>query len=171
MRANLADGRMSETDVVANLIGVINAAHETTTSLITNGTLALLQSLRLAGISAEQGWRGNLKKKMERAGKSGAQLAVLIGSDEVAAGTVTLRDLGSGAQQQVAQGEAVAAIAARLARSGYALALHCRSDSPPDPAPMTQISVPIRSMTYPFRRSRHVHSPSGDVVSSTSSSR
>jgi len=27
-----------------------------------------------------------------------------------------------------------AAIAARLARGGYALALHCRSDSPPDPA-------------------------------------
>jgi len=44
MRANLADGRMSETEVVANLIGIINAAHETTTSLITNGTLALLQN-------------------------------------------------------------------------------------------------------------------------------
>ena len=42
MKANLAEGRMTETEVVANLIGVINAAHETTTSLIMNGTLALL---------------------------------------------------------------------------------------------------------------------------------
>jgi cytochrome P450 len=44
MRANLADDRMTETEVVANLIGVINAAHETTTSLIMNGTLALLRN-------------------------------------------------------------------------------------------------------------------------------
>lgn len=44
MKANLLDGRMSETEVVANLIGVINAAHETTTSLIMNGTLALLRN-------------------------------------------------------------------------------------------------------------------------------
>lgn len=44
MKANLADGRMTETEVVANMIGVINAAHETTTSLIMNGTLALLRN-------------------------------------------------------------------------------------------------------------------------------
>jgi cytochrome P450 len=42
MKTNLAEHRMTETEVVANLIGVINAAHETTTSLIMNGTLALL---------------------------------------------------------------------------------------------------------------------------------
>ncbi|WP_026091058.1 histidine--tRNA ligase [Sandarakinorhabdus sp. AAP62] len=83
-----------------------------------NGALALLQGLRLAGISAEQGWRGNLKKKMERAGKSGARLAVLIGADEVAAGNVTLRDLGSGEQVPVAMAEAVAAIRARLSGGG-----------------------------------------------------
>ncbi len=44
MQANLAEGRLSETEVVANLIGVINAAHETTTSLIMNGTVALLRN-------------------------------------------------------------------------------------------------------------------------------
>ncbi len=44
MKANLADDRMTETEVVANLIGIINAAHETTTSLIMNGTLALLRN-------------------------------------------------------------------------------------------------------------------------------
>ena len=44
MRANLIQGIMTEREVVANLIGVINAAHETTTSLIANGTLALLRN-------------------------------------------------------------------------------------------------------------------------------
>ncbi|WP_439545343.1 histidine--tRNA ligase [Sandarakinorhabdus sp.] len=80
--------------------------------------LSLLNDLRRAGVAAEQGWRGNLKKKMERAGKSGARLAVLIGSDEVAAGTMTVRDLGSGEQVVVSQAEAVTAICARLASGG-----------------------------------------------------
>ena len=80
--------------------------------------LGLLNGLRRAGIAAEQNWRGNLKKKMERAGKSGARLAVLIGADEVAGGSVTLRDLGSGEQAAVAVAEAVTAIAARLAGGG-----------------------------------------------------
>lgn len=44
MQANLSENRMTETEVVANLIGVINAAHETTTSLIANGTLTLLRN-------------------------------------------------------------------------------------------------------------------------------
>ncbi len=43
MVANLQDGTMTRVEVIANLIGVINAAHETTTSLIANGTIALLQ--------------------------------------------------------------------------------------------------------------------------------
>ena len=80
--------------------------------------LGLLNGLRRAGIAAEQNWRGNLKKKMERAGTSGARLAVLIGADEVAGGNVTLRDLGSGEQAAVATAEAVTAIAARLAGGG-----------------------------------------------------
>lgn len=37
-------GELTDEEVVANLIGIINAAHETTTSLITNGTLALLDN-------------------------------------------------------------------------------------------------------------------------------
>jgi len=80
--------------------------------------LSLLNELRRTGVAAEQGWRGNLKKKMERAGKSGARLAMLIGSDEVAAGTVTVRDLGSGEQVVLSQAEAVTAIRARLAGGG-----------------------------------------------------
>ena len=77
--------------------------------------LTLLAGLRRAGIAAEQGWRGNLKKKMERAGRSGARLAVLIGSDELAAGAFTLRDLQSGEQVRIAADAAAAEIAVRLA--------------------------------------------------------
>lgn len=54
MQANLSENRMTETEVVANLIGVINAAHETTTSLIANGTLALLRNPDQLQILIEQ---------------------------------------------------------------------------------------------------------------------
>jgi histidyl-tRNA synthetase len=80
--------------------------------------LGLLAALRRAGVAAEQGWRGNMKKRMERAGKSGARLAVIIGDDEVENGIVTVRDLGSGEQIPLEMDEAVAAIRARLAGGG-----------------------------------------------------
>jgi histidyl-tRNA synthetase len=47
---------------------------------------------------------------MRRADRLGARAAVLMGDDEIAAGTATLRDLDSGAQEAVALG----ALAARL---------------------------------------------------------
>lgn len=80
--------------------------------------LRLLAELRRAGISAEQGWRGNVKKKMERAGKAGAKLVVLVGADELAAGQATLKDMASGAQQRVGLGDVVKAVQARLAGGG-----------------------------------------------------
>lgn len=72
--------------------------------------LRLLAELRAAGIAAEQGWRGSMKKRMERAGKSGARFALLLGDDELAAGQVTLRDLSDGAQRTLDRNMAVAAI-------------------------------------------------------------
>ncbi len=83
-----------------------------------DAALRLLAGLRRAGISAEQGWRGNLKKKMERAGKAGVRLVLLVGSDEMAAGEATLKDMSSGEQRRVALGEAVTAVKARLAGGG-----------------------------------------------------
>lgn len=80
--------------------------------------LALLAKLRAAGISAEQGWRGNLKKKMERAGKSGARLVLLIGPDELAASEASLKDMGSGEQRRVALADVAKAVKARLAGGG-----------------------------------------------------
>ncbi|MBS7790447.1 histidine--tRNA ligase [Roseococcus sp. SDR] len=63
--------------------------------------LNLLQSLRAAGLGAEMGYRGNLKRRMERANKQGARAAIIIGETEAAAGVAQLRDLDAGTQEQV----------------------------------------------------------------------
>lgn len=44
LATSVAAGQLTDDEVVANLIGIVNAAHETTTSLLVNGTLALLQN-------------------------------------------------------------------------------------------------------------------------------
>ena len=63
--------------------------------------LNLLQSLRAAGIGAEMGYRGNLKRRMERANKQGARAAIIVGETEAAQGMAQLRDLDAGTQEQV----------------------------------------------------------------------
>ena len=70
----------------------------------------ILQMLRTAGISAEQAWRGNMKKRMAKADASGARFAVIIGDDELAAGEVMLKNLVTGAQTRVARTQLVAAV-------------------------------------------------------------
>ncbi len=69
--------------------------------------LDLLQQLRRAGVVAEIGYRGNLKRRMERANKQQARAAIIIGDDEIAAGVVQLRDLDAGTQEKLTPGEAV----------------------------------------------------------------
>ena len=66
--------------------------------LAANGLLA---ELRAAGIAAEQAWRGNMKKRMERAAKSGARFALILGDDEIASGGVSVKVLATGEQQAV----------------------------------------------------------------------
>src|SRR3546814_2135258 len=46
----------------------------------------LLAGLRRAGIASDMGFRGNMKKRMQRANASGAQFAVIIGDDELVRG-------------------------------------------------------------------------------------
>ncbi|WP_424811742.1 histidine--tRNA ligase [Roseococcus sp. YIM B11640] len=62
----------------------------------------VLQSLRAAGIAAEMGYRGNLKRRMERANKQNARAALIIGEAEAAKGVAQLRDLDAGTQEEVA---------------------------------------------------------------------
>jgi histidyl-tRNA synthetase len=63
--------------------------------------IEVLQSLRSQGIRAEMSYRGNLKRRMERANKAGARAAVIIGADDIAAGQAQVKDLGTGAQEAV----------------------------------------------------------------------
>jgi histidyl-tRNA synthetase len=70
----------------------------------------ILQALRGQGIRAEMSYRGNVKRRMERANKAGARAAVIIGADDIAAGQAQVKDLGTGTQEAIP----FANIAARL---------------------------------------------------------
>jgi histidyl-tRNA synthetase len=63
--------------------------------------LGLARALRRAGIAVEQDYRGNMKRRMQRANKLGARAAVIIGDDELAKGVAQVKDLDSSAQTEV----------------------------------------------------------------------
>ncbi len=63
--------------------------------------IPVLQALRAAGIRAEMAYRGNLKRRMERANKTGARAAVILGADDLAAGVAQVKDLATGTQDAV----------------------------------------------------------------------
>jgi histidyl-tRNA synthetase len=69
--------------------------------------LGILQELRHAGIRAEMAYRGNLRRRMERANRIGARAAVVIGEDDIAHGVAQVRDLRTGAQLAVPLAELV----------------------------------------------------------------
>jgi len=56
----------------------------------------LAQELRHDGFTVDIGYGGNLSRRMKRANKLRARLAVILGEDEIRAGTVTVRDLDTG---------------------------------------------------------------------------
>lgn len=67
-----------------------------------NAAIGVAQSLRESGLRAEMELRGSVKKRMERAVKSGAAHVVLLGDEELARGNVQLRDLATRTQREVA---------------------------------------------------------------------
>lgn len=69
-----------------------------------NAALSAAAALRGAGIRVELA-EGKLKKVFETANKWNARLAIIFGETEVAAGTVSLKDLGSHEQWTFPQGE------------------------------------------------------------------
>ncbi|HEY3910410.1 MAG TPA: histidine--tRNA ligase [Stellaceae bacterium] len=80
--------------------------------------LALAEELRGSGLVVDLGYSGNLARRMRRANRIGAKVAVLIGDDEIARGTAVVRDLDSGAQSEVALGALPQKLAALAAGSG-----------------------------------------------------
>jgi len=67
--------------------------------------LDVLQTLRRAGLRAEMAYRGNLKRRLERANRIGARAAVILGEAEVARGVAQVKTLATGEQTEVALAE------------------------------------------------------------------
>lgn len=57
--------------------------------------------LRRAGHTVDMGYSGNLKKRLARANKANAKAVLILGSDELARGVATLRNMESGTQAEV----------------------------------------------------------------------
>lgn len=63
--------------------------------------IGLLQTLRHEGIRAEMAYRGNLRRRLERANRIGARAAVILGEDDLRAGVAQIKDLVNGTQEPV----------------------------------------------------------------------
>ena len=62
----------------------------------------ILQTIRNTGLCAEMAYSGNMKKRMKQADKINATFAMILGDDEIAKNVVTIRDLQSGEQSEIA---------------------------------------------------------------------
>jgi histidyl-tRNA synthetase len=64
--------------------------------------LVLAHALRQAGHPVDMFYRGNVGRRMKRANKVNARVAVILGDDELVRQAAMVRDLDSGQQQEVA---------------------------------------------------------------------
>jgi histidyl-tRNA synthetase len=64
-----------------------------------------IADLRRRGLYCDMGYRGSLKKRLQRADAAQASYAILVGDDELAAGEITVRSLKSGEQTRRRVGE------------------------------------------------------------------
>jgi histidyl-tRNA synthetase len=67
----------------------------------------IAQSLRAAGCSVELGLDAKLKRSLELANKMGARFALIVGENEIAAGSYTLKNMQSAEQQTVGREEII----------------------------------------------------------------
>ena len=75
----------------------------------------LAEMLRDSGVAVDLSAGGAIGKRLKKADRAGARLAVILGSDELAAGTAQLRDLATGTQSSIAQADLATALHAVLA--------------------------------------------------------
>ena len=83
----------------------------------TDGAVAhdVTHELRSAGLRADRAFDGrSMKAQMKAAGRSGARVAIIVGADEAADGTATLRDLVTREQTVVKRDEVVAHVRTML---------------------------------------------------------
>jgi histidyl-tRNA synthetase len=63
--------------------------------------LALAHELRRRGIAVELDYKGNMKRRLQRANKANARAAVILGDNELAKGVAAVKDLDKGEQKEV----------------------------------------------------------------------
>ncbi len=82
---------------------------------VTNEVFALAQRLRDAGVAADLDHQSrSLKSQFKQADRLGARFVVVVGPDELAAGEVTLRDMGTKEENRVALSAVPSALATAL---------------------------------------------------------
>lgn len=92
--------------VDAFVVDVAGGAHAT----------RITQQLRQAGVAADRAFDGrSMKHQMKAAAKSGARFALIVGDDEAASGTVSVRDLLTREQTEIDAPSAIAHVLAALA--------------------------------------------------------
>jgi histidyl-tRNA synthetase len=85
--------------VGAFVVDVVDGTHAT----------VLCDELRRAGLGADRAYDGrSMKSQMKKADGSGAAVAVIVGEQEVADGTVVVKDLRTGEQEAIARDDVVA---------------------------------------------------------------
>ncbi|HEX5182440.1 MAG TPA: histidine--tRNA ligase [Allosphingosinicella sp.] len=75
--------------------------------------IGIAANLRRVGIACEMAYRGNMKRRMQKADASGARYAIILGEDELARGQAAVKDLASGEQRAVAMDSLAEAVRAR----------------------------------------------------------
>ena len=66
-----------------------------------NTALSLAQTLRRSGLIVELAYKGNVGRRLKRADKLNAAVAVLLGDNELARGMAMVKDLDNGTQEEV----------------------------------------------------------------------
>ncbi len=80
-----------------------------------DSAFSIVQALRDAGVSADQDHQSrSLKSQFKQADKVGCRFAVVVGPDELAQGKVTIRDMQTHEEAQVAIAEVAAEVSGRL---------------------------------------------------------
>ncbi len=69
--------------------------------------ISLLADIRRNAISAEMAYKGNMKKRMQKANAVNAKTAIIMGDDELEREVVSLKNLESGEQMSVAIGDII----------------------------------------------------------------
>ena len=76
-----------------------------------DAALDMVQALRLSGVSTDIAYKGNFKKRLERANKLNAIAAVIIGESELEEGMVVVKNLDAGSQVRVPADAVMVALA------------------------------------------------------------